>query len=107
MTLSWKRSSLAEIGFFYDEDLLSEEQKDKGRKEFPPHVRRLEQAMLDFTCQELDMPSRKDLKVRLEAERLASGGFSEDRWVDFFRTFFFNPLLQHASVSGGRSRMSV
>ncbi|CVK92134.1 hypothetical protein FPRO06_08884 [Fusarium proliferatum] len=106
MTLSWKRSSLAEIGFFYDEDLLSEEQKDKGRKEFPPHVRRLEQAMLDFTCQELDMPSRKDLKVRLEAERLASGGFSEDRWVDFFRTFFFNPLLQHASVSGGRSRIS-
>ncbi|CVL07963.1 uncharacterized protein FMAN_09693 [Fusarium mangiferae] len=104
--MSWKRSSLAEIGFFYDEDLLSEDQKDKGRKEFPPHVRKLELAMLDFTCQELDMPTRKDLKIQLEAERLANGGFSEDRWVDFFRTFFFNPLLQHASASGGKSRIS-
>ncbi|KAI1017792.1 hypothetical protein LB504_003824 [Fusarium proliferatum] len=104
--MSWKRSSLAEIGFFYDEDLLSEDQKDKGRKEFPPHIRRLELAMLDFTCQELDMPTRKDLKIQLEAERLANGGFSEDRWVDFFRTFFFNPLLQHASVSEGKSRIS-
>ncbi|KAF5651441.1 hypothetical protein F25303_4093 [Fusarium sp. NRRL 25303] len=104
--MSWKRSSLAELGFFYDEDLLSEDQKDKGRKEFPPHVRRLELAMLDFTCQELDMPTRKDLKIQLEAERLTNGGFSEDRWVDFFRTFFFNPLLQHASVSGGKSRIS-
>ncbi|KAJ0129632.1 Uncharacterized protein HZ326_27277 [Fusarium oxysporum f. sp. albedinis] len=69
-------------------------------------ARSLEQAMLDFTCQELDLPTRKDLNIQREAERLANGGFSEDRWVDFFRTFFFNPLLQHASVSGGRSRMS-
>ncbi|KAF4415995.1 hypothetical protein FACUT_12948 [Fusarium acutatum] len=109
--MSWKRSSLAETGFFYDEDLLSEvrkgkDRKDEDRKQFPPHVQRLEQAMLDFTCQELDLPTRKDLNIQREAERLANGGFSEDRWVDFFRTFFFNPVLQHASVSGGRSRIS-
>ncbi|KAI7759957.1 hypothetical protein LZL87_010379 [Fusarium oxysporum] len=99
--MSWKRSSLAEFGFFYDEDLL------KDRSKFPPHARSLEQAMLDFTCQELDLPTRKDLNIQREAERLANGGFSEDRWVDFFRTFFFNPLLQHASVSGGRSRIDT
>ncbi|KAH7478258.1 hypothetical protein FOMA001_g9138 [Fusarium oxysporum f. sp. matthiolae] len=98
--MSWKRSSLVEFGFFYDEDLL------KDRNKLPPHARSLEQAMLDFTCQELDLPTRKDLNIQREAERLANGGFSEDRWVDFFRTFFFNPLLQHASVSAGRSRMS-
>ncbi|KAF5650747.1 hypothetical protein F52700_289 [Fusarium sp. NRRL 52700] len=104
--MSWKRSSLAETGFFYDEDLLSEDRKSEDKKQFPPHVRRLEQAMLDFTCQELDLPTRKDLSIQREAERLANGGFSEDRWVDLFRTYFLNPLLQHASVSGRRSRMS-
>lgn len=103
---------MAETGFFYDEDLLSEDRKgedrtDEDKKQFPPHVLRLEQAMLDFTCQELDLPSGKDLNIQHEAQRLAKGGFSEDRWVDFFRKFFFNPLLQHASVSRGRSRMSV
>ncbi|KAF5558508.1 hypothetical protein FNAPI_5033 [Fusarium napiforme] len=109
--MSWKRSSLAETGFFYDEDLLSEDRKKEGRREddikqFPPHVRRLEQAMLDFACGEPDLLTKKDLNIQREAERLANGGFSEDRWVDLFRTYFFNPLLQHASVSGRRSRMS-
>ncbi|KAF4946031.1 hypothetical protein FGADI_11535 [Fusarium gaditjirri] len=99
--MSWKRTSLAETGFFYDEDL---KQEDIAR--FPAHVKSLEQAMLDFTCQELDPPTGKDLHIQREAERLANGGFSEARWVDFFRTFFFNPLLKQASVSGGRSRMS-
>ncbi|EXK33501.1 hypothetical protein FOMG_10775 [Fusarium oxysporum f. sp. melonis 26406] len=110
--MSWKRSSLADTGFFYDEDLYdedlrNEDRKNEDRTQFPPHVESLEQAMLDFTCQELDLPTRKDLNIQREAQRLANGGFSEDRWVDFFRTFFFNPLLQHASVSGGRSRIIV
>ncbi|SCO86238.1 uncharacterized protein FRV6_10365 [Fusarium oxysporum] len=78
--MSWKRSSLAETGFFYDEDLLNEDRKNEDRKQFPPHVKSLEQAMLDFTCQELDLPTRKDLNIEREAERLANGGFSEDRW---------------------------
>jgi hypothetical protein len=100
--MSWKRSSLADTGFFYDEDLRNEVMDP-----FPPHVKSLEQAMLDFTCQELDLPTKKDLNIQREAERLANGGFSEDRWVDFFRAFFFSPLLQQASVSGEKSRMSV
>ncbi|KAF5703414.1 hypothetical protein FMUND_12996 [Fusarium mundagurra] len=105
--MSWKRSSLAKTGFFYDEDQLSEERRNEDKKQFPPHVRRLELAMLDFTCQELDLPGRKELNIQREAERLANGGFSEDRWVDLFRTHFFNPLLQHASVSGRSSRIDT
>ncbi|KAF9773210.1 hypothetical protein IL306_009021 [Fusarium sp. DS 682] len=99
--MSWNRPSLADTGFFYDENLRNE-----VRYPFPPHVKSLEQAMLDFTCQELDLPTKKDLNIQREANRLANGGFSEDRWVDFFRDFFFSPLLRHASVSGGRSRIS-
>ncbi|KAF5690609.1 hypothetical protein FDENT_3773 [Fusarium denticulatum] len=110
--MSWKRSSLVETGFFYDEDLLSDERRnenreDKDKRQFPPHVRRLELAMLDFTCQEPDLPTKKDLNIQREAQRLVNGGFSEDRWVDLFRTYFFNPLLQHASVSGRRSRICL
>ncbi|PNP79787.1 hypothetical protein FNYG_06880 [Fusarium nygamai] len=99
--MSWKRSSLANTGFFYDEVV-----QDADKDRFPPHVKSLEQAMLDFTCQELDLHTSKDLNIQYEAEKLANGGFAEDRWVDFFRKFFFNPLLRHASMSGGRSRMS-
>ncbi|KAF5256108.1 hypothetical protein FOXYS1_13432 [Fusarium oxysporum] len=100
--MSWKRSALANTGFFYDEDV-----QDAGKDGFPPHVKSLEQAMLDFTCQELNLPTKKDLNIQCEAEKLANGGFSEDRWVDFFRKFFFSPLLRYASMSGGRSRINT
>ncbi|RKK27472.1 hypothetical protein BFJ68_g16462 [Fusarium oxysporum] len=100
--MSWKRSSLADTGFFYDEDV-----QDADKDRFPPHVKSLEQAMLDFTCQELDLLTKKDLNIQCEAEKLANGGFLEDRWVDFFRKFFFNPLLRYASMSGGRSRINT
>ncbi|KAI7763369.1 hypothetical protein LZL87_010434 [Fusarium oxysporum] len=99
--MSWNRPTLADTGFFYDENLRNED-----RYPFPPHVKSMEQAMLDFACQEVDLSTKKELNIQREAERLANGGFSEDRWVDFFRNFFFSPLLQHASVSGGRSRIS-
>ncbi|KAF5548644.1 hypothetical protein FMEXI_4647 [Fusarium mexicanum] len=99
--MSWKRSSLANIGFFYDEDV-----QDADKDQLPPHAKSLEQAMLDFACQELDLLTNKDLNIKCEAKKLANGGFSEDHWVRFFQKFFFNPLLRHASVSGGKSRIS-
>nr|RBQ93888.1 hypothetical protein FVER53263_21161 [Fusarium verticillioides] len=99
--MSWKRSSLADTGFFYDEDLTNED-----RDRLPAHVKSLEQAMLDFTCQKLDSPTTRDLNIQCEAERLIKGGFSEDSWVEFYRKFLFNSLLKYASVSRGGSRIS-
>ncbi|KAH7227378.1 hypothetical protein BKA60DRAFT_506402 [Fusarium oxysporum] len=100
--MSWKRSSLADTGFFYDEDL-----RNQDMDPLPPHVKSLEQAMLDFTCQNFDPTTKTDLNIQNEAKRLANGGFSEDRWDDFFRAFFLDPLMKRASISGRRPRMST
>ncbi|KAF4483506.1 hypothetical protein FAGAP_11740 [Fusarium agapanthi] len=99
--MSWKRSSLAHTGFVYDEDI-----RDQSRYPFPPHVKSLEQAMLDFTCQDFDPTTEKDLSIQNEAKMLAKGGFKEDRWDEFYRAYFFNPLMEHASITGKRPRIS-
>ncbi|KAI1042501.1 hypothetical protein LB505_010892 [Fusarium chuoi] len=99
--MSWKRSSLADTGFFYDEDL-----RDQRIAPFPTHVKSLEQSMLDFTCQDFEPTTKEDLTIQNEAKRLAKGGFKEDRWDDFYRDHFLDPLMARASITGKRPRIS-
>jgi hypothetical protein len=96
-----KRSALADIGFFYDEDLKGIHQR------FPPHVEILEQSMLDFACHDFDSASKRDIKIQNEANRLAKGGFKEDHWESFFREHFFDPLLRRERDGEEMSRGSV
>ncbi|KAH6964554.1 hypothetical protein DER45DRAFT_626932 [Fusarium avenaceum] len=97
-----KRSALADIGFFYDEDLKGIHQR------FPPHVEILEQSMLDFACHDFDSAPKRDIRIQNEANRLAKGGFKEDHWESLFREHFFGPLLQRErdgeEMSRGSSR---
>lgn len=93
---------MADTGFFYDEDL-----RDQRIAPFPTHVKSLEQSMLDFTCQDFEPTTKEDLTIQNEAKRLVKGGFKEDRWDDFYRDYFLDPLMARASITGKRPRMSV
>ncbi|KAF4338041.1 hypothetical protein FBEOM_8046 [Fusarium beomiforme] len=95
------RTTHAEAGFFYDEDV-----RNKERDSFPPHVESLEQAMLDYKCKEFDLPTKQHVSnIQREAKILAEGEFEERLWEKFFLQFFFIPLERRASVSEQTSRL--
>ncbi|ENH74920.1 hypothetical protein FOC1_g10002465 [Fusarium oxysporum f. sp. cubense race 1] len=111
----WNRYDLSQRGFFYDDD--SRPPKDP----LPPHVEALRDSMLDFACEDFDLDSKgedeaniifrflvhlqKDLtRINKSAMKFEEGKFSEDVWESLFQKYFFEPLVQDASASGGDSR---
>ncbi|KAF4986185.1 hypothetical protein FGRMN_10951 [Fusarium graminum] len=74
----------------------------------PRHVEVLQQSMLDFSFEDLefDLNFNQDDAAREKAERLARGGYSEERWKVFFRENLFNQIEQSASISKGSRRVS-
>ncbi|WZH42278.1 uncharacterized protein QYS62_003269 [Fusarium acuminatum] len=99
MSKTWKRTELSQRGFFYEEDLRNIETQP-----LPPHVETLRQSMLDFACQDQGPPSEEGSQTQHLASIYSKGGYSEDRWEDFFRDTFFTVLLKDISTSEGVSR---
>ncbi|KAH7312586.1 hypothetical protein B0I35DRAFT_437331 [Stachybotrys elegans] len=124
--MTWDRSELAKIGFFYNEVVRHR----LSSEPYPPHVEALRSAMLDFSCPVLDYRDHRcdsnDLELDLtnsikhdqhddlflkdvqdvqkEADRLVKGHYPEDSWVRFFQHQFFDPLVRCTTVSKQDSR---
>ncbi|KAF5669192.1 hypothetical protein FCIRC_9355 [Fusarium circinatum] len=99
--MAWSRSKLSAAGFFYDEDLPSDEDL---RSKVPLHVKTLRQSILDFACQDQGPPSAECVQIQHLARINSDGGYAESIWVHFFRHNFFDALLKDTSVSEGISR---
>ncbi|KAF5253721.1 hypothetical protein FANTH_1413 [Fusarium anthophilum] len=99
--MAWSRSKLSAAGFFYDEDLQTDED---WRSQVPLHVKTLRQSMLDFACQDQGPPSAECVQIQHLARINSDGEYDETRWVHFFRHNFFDVLLKDTSVTEGISR---
>lgn len=95
----WDRLTLFEKGFFYDEDIAT--------NDLPHHIETLRQAMLDFAYENFDLTSEKDTTAATQhlAKYHSEGGASEETWKIFFRENFFNPLVQNVSISHDSRRL--
>jgi hypothetical protein len=95
----WDRLTLFEKGFFYDEDIAT--------NDLPRHIETLRQSMLDFAYEDFDLRSEKDTIAATQhlAKCHSESGVSEETWKIFFRDKFFNPLAQNVSISHDSRRL--
>ncbi|SCO88829.1 uncharacterized protein FRV6_12957 [Fusarium oxysporum] len=100
----WNRYDLSQRGFFYDDD------SRPPKYPLPPHVEALRDSMLDFACEDFDLDSKGEdeasiiKEINKSAMKFEKGKFSENVWESLFQKYFFEPLVQDASASGGDSR---
>lgn len=90
--MSWKRSTLASTGFFYDEN-------SENRDGLPCHVESLRQSMLNFKCREFDPVPEEVLQIQQEALQLVNDEKNEVHFEYFFQRCFFDPLRRHGKDS--------
>ncbi|KAJ4321129.1 hypothetical protein N0V84_005481 [Fusarium piperis] len=121
--MCWDRYELGQKNIFYDEEI-----RLFPTTLLPPHVKRVQRSILDFSCairghnewfdapfdegqikrpnvgSDVD-PALKAASIAVnKAKSIVNGGYLEKKWEQYFETHFFEPLSDGFSVSKDDSR---